>query len=410
MKISNPNDVKTHPSLCMSPWTHLHISTQGEVFPCCFTDSNQPLAHLDKKDLKEVFNQKEMRDLRKEMISGARPAGCKKCFEIEDAGGNSHRRFINNNFSKHFAKINETDADGKAEFFLAFWDFRFSNLCNYKCRTCGFLNSSAWYEETKKLDPNLGPPVKKIINQVNKLWHQLESHFEELEWVYFAGGEPLIMDEHWQLLDKLVEKKMFKTKISYSTNLSVLKFKNYDALEYWKKFESIHVWASLDATHERGEYIRKGQQWTQILENRKRLMREAPEVHFTIIVTLSVFNIYHITDFHKEWTEQGLIPIVEFVPNLLFYPTHFRIQILTRQEKEKVLLKINDFLAWAKGTASSTEFNIVRSRYESIINFLMQQDLSHLMPDFLSKTKALDVSRQEDFTNVFPELTAIDQI
>jgi sulfatase maturation enzyme AslB (radical SAM superfamily) len=141
---------------------------------------------------------------------------------------------------------------------------------------------------------------------------QMQEHIPYLEQVYFAGGEPLIMKEHYTLLEKLIDAGKTDVRIQYNTNFSELRFKDKHVFEYWKHFKNVSVGASLDASGARAELMRKGTDWQQTVDNRQRMMEEVPHVDFYVSATVSTMNVLHVLDFHKAWTELGLIRAKDF--------------------------------------------------------------------------------------------------
>jgi hypothetical protein len=167
-----------------------------------------------------------MKKLRQEMTSGIEPSACRKCFDREKVTGESSRTYHIRDFPSVITKIPEITAeDGTcSEMKLKYWDFRFSNLCNFKCRSCGPRYSSSWVPDAKKLG---------IINEQEKVWYIesvnqranfdfLDEQVKYVEKIYFAGGEPLLMDEHWQILDMLIANNRFDVTLNYNTNCSTL--------------------------------------------------------------------------------------------------------------------------------------------------------------------------------------------
>ena len=87
----------------------------------------------------------------------------------------------------------------------------------------------------------------------------IDSKIDDVKYIHFAGGEPLIMDEHYYILQKLIEKDRTDVKIKYNTNLLKLRFKQHDLLDMWSNFNDIQVSASIDDIDARAEYIPKAQ-------------------------------------------------------------------------------------------------------------------------------------------------------
>ena len=192
------------------------------------------------------------------------------------------RHSTSQNFGQHIALVDNTLEDGTVEDFkIRYYDIRFSNVCNFRCRSCGGIFSSNWYnDEVKLFGPKIQPRIMFAGRHEEDMWEQMQEHIPYLEQIYFAGGEPLIMEEHYRLLNELVKREMFHVRLIYNSNFSKLGYKDQDVLELWKKFDSVSVGASLDASGSRGEYIRKGQDWQETVENRQRMLEICPQVDF----------------------------------------------------------------------------------------------------------------------------------
>ena len=233
----------------------------------------------------------------------------------------------------------------------------------------------------------------------------MQEHIPFLDQIYFAGGEPLIMEEHYRLLNELVKREMFHVRLIYNTNFSKLAYKDQDVLELWKKFKTVSVGASLDASGARGEYIRKGQDWTETVDNRRRMLEVCPNVDFYISATVSIYNVLHISDFHKEWVELGLIKPQDFNINILQSPNWFRIDALPQELKQQVRVKIEEHIKWLEPQDKLTR---ATSGFKGILNLMDAQTVDdHWISTFFSRTAELDNLREEDFFATFPELEGL---
>ena len=319
----------TDPHFCMLPWLHLHAFPDGRAYPCCMSEYNLPAGNLKEQTMKEVWNSKGIKDMRVNMLNGRPSKECNRCYEQESAGFVSMRHSSSQNFGQHIALTDTTNEDGSLDWFqIRYYDIRFSNLCNFRCRSCGSIFSSNWYNDEVKLYGDRGHQRIMFAGKTEEdMWEQMQEHIPFLDQIYFAGGEPLIMEEHYRLLNELVKREMFHVRLIYNTNFSKLAYKDQDVLELWKKFKTVSVGASLDASGARGEYIRKGQDWTETVDNRRRMLEVCPNVDFYISATVSIYNVLHISDFHKEWVELGLIKPQDFNINILQSPNWFRIDV-----------------------------------------------------------------------------------
>ena len=394
-------------TFCMYPWIHIHAFPTGEAYPCCNTDMYESIGNTRQSTLKEIWHGKPLQDIRNKMLSGETVEGCKRCYEQEKNGFFSMRLGANKHFGHHISLTDDPIPSMK----MVYWDIRFSNLCNLKCRSCGHIFSSNWYDDQVKiLEIEQGSAENwKIKNSrinfagrtENDIWEQLEPQIDNLEQVYFAGGEPLIMEEHYHLLHELIKRGRTDVRLIYNTNFSQLTYKKTNVLELWKEFKSVSVGASLDAMGARGEYIRKGTKWDQVERNREEMLHVCPKVDFYISPTLSIMNALHLPDFHRDWVNKGFLNPHDLNVNILQDPEYFRIDLLPHQYKVNVQEKYLEHIKWLKPLDKLTRATI---GFESAIKFMMADDKTHLLPQFFDRTKKLDTIRNENILDAIPEL------
>ena len=297
---------------CMIPWIHMHAFPDGRAYPCCLGDDRHPIGNFKQDSLADVWNQEAYKIMRTNMLTETSCKECTKCYEQESNGFVSMRNSTNKNFGHHIKLVDQTLADGTMpEFKLRYYDIRFSNLCNFTCRTCGGWFSSSWYTEEEELYGKRNYPKIMFAGRTElDMWEQLEPHIPYLEQVYFAGGEPMMMEEHYRILKELVRREMFDVKLIYNTNFSRLNLKDDNVLDYWRLFKNVSVGASLDGMGSRAEYIRKGTKWDQIERNREQMLEVCPDTDFYVSATVSLYNAHHVSDFHRAWALKGYINTV----------------------------------------------------------------------------------------------------
>ena len=393
-------------TFCMMPWLHIHAFPDGRAYPCCFGLDQYPVGDLNKNSMAEVFNGKDMREMRLNMLSNKPSRQCGKCYDQEKSGFFSLRLSSNKHFGHNIAMIDNTTEDGTADFVIKYWDIRFSNLCNFACRSCGTWFSSNWYEDHKKLTGR--PPEHAKIMRVGRtpddIWKQMLSQFDHVEQFYFAGGEPLIMEEHYKILKELDSRKMYHVRLIYNTNFSKLTFKDMDVLELWNKFDSVSVGASLDAMGPRAEFMRKGTVWADIEANRRRMQEICPQVDFYISATVGLINALHVVDFHRVWSEQGFIKPQDFNFNLLQFPFWQRIDLLPESMKQQVKEKYQAHIEWLKPQDYLTR---ATKGFESGLDYMMRRDNFKNIEEFKSGMKKIDDIRNENILETFPELAEL---
>lgn len=387
---------------CMLPWIHLHAFPDGRAYPCCLADADHSVGSLRENTMEEIWRSDDMATLRQNMLTETECDTCTKCYEQEQTGFFSMRNSSNQAFGHNIKTIHDD------EFKIRYYDIRFSNLCNLSCRSCGDIFSSNWVKEAKqygwldKATPNVSYAGKHQYDA----YEQLEPHYDHIEEIYFAGGEPLIMEEHYKILKELLTRGKNHVKLVYNTNFSELTFKGQSVLELWNEFECVSIGASLDASYKRGELMRYGTDWNQVVRNREQMLKVCPTVDFYVSSTLSVMNSYHLPDFHKEWVQLGLVRPMDWNINILQGPEVYRIDILPLHMKDAVATKYKEHIEWLEPI---DEFSRAVNGYKSAINFMTSTDNTEHITEFVRRTKTLDTFRNEDFFDTFPELKDLER-
>ena len=394
---------------CLAPWTGLHLWPNGSVFPCCMYEIEKPVGNVRSDTLKGIWNGDELREVRRKMIAGETVEGCRRCMEHENVGLKSLRHHTNDRWGNRLPKMLEkTDAAGSfSEFKIPYIDFRFSNLCNYRCRTCSPLLSSGWHKDHHTLyfpdDPIPKGSVQYPQTDMEQLWSQVEEILPSLESIYFAGGEPLLDEYHFRILNFLRERKMFHIGLAYNTNLSIRYYKGHDLFEIWNEFENVNVRPSLDAHASRGEYIRKGQNWKKTVSLLRELRETCPRMQFGVTYTLSLLNAFALPEFHRSLVAEGIMQKDELNVNLLLDPSYFRLDSLPHSLKSSVESHLLDYLhTFLKNRHGAT--SIWNSIY-SAIDFMYATDRYPLeQENFDVAINGVDQLRGESFVSTFPEL------
>jgi len=395
--------LKDSKTFCIYPWIHLHAYPTGEAYPCCHAEMGVgQVGNCRVNTLEEIWQDKPMQQLRADMLSETPHATCTRCYEQEASGFFSGRKSANKHHGHHIKKLESNT------FEMTYWDIRFSNLCNLSCRSCGHIFSSSWYQDQAKLAGGNWKAQNKVLNYAGRtetdMWTQLEPHLDYVEQVYFAGGEPLLMEEHYRILDELAKRKRFDVRLIYNTNFTHTDLKGRSVFEYWKQFKSVAVGASLDDMSLRGEYIRKGTNWGVVEQNRRDMLAICPDVDFYISPTLSIMNAHHLPDFHRDWVAKGLIRAGDLNVNILQDPLHYRIDIATAEYKAVLTAKWRSHIEWLRPL---DPLGRATQGFESAIAFMNATDNTPLIDTFWRKTYELDSIRKENILDVIPELKAL---
>jgi len=403
----NFEDISKNDVMCILPWIHMHPWPNGKTMLCCDSPWEDHIGDLRENSLQEVWNSEKMKQVRLNMLNGKKCKQCVRCYEKEKKGHDSLRVRSNRDWLEpHWDKVEKTNTDGSLDdLHIVYLDFRFSNVCNLRCRYCGPELSSNWFADAVKSSFNISPTeqIIQIRKDVDGFMDEFEPMLEHIEQIYWAGGEPIIMDEHWAIMNKLVEMGKTDIRIFYNTNFTKLNYKKYDVLELWKNFDNISIGASLDAEGIRGEYQRKGTKWADVVNNIERLRLKAPEIDFYVSATVSAYNAWHITDFHRNWVEAGYIQPGDWYMNVLLNNPRFRMSVLPTEFKDKIKNKWQRHLAWLE---PQDHIGRATEGYKSAIKFL-DDDHTELWQEFKDFNVEFDKLRNETFENLFPELAEL---
>ncbi|WP_419909870.1 twitch domain-containing radical SAM protein [Hoeflea sp.] len=405
--MGNGNSGGTLPrEFCILPWIHQHIATTGAISPCCEFDGQ--VANLSDSTLDEAWNSKQLADVREAFLENRPLEACRKCFDREAHEGASLRLESNQVFSRWIKRYEAgSDSGPKPPRHPVSYDLRFSNLCNFKCRSCWHGASSKWYSDGKAIGVTMADKAEiNSFRSVDDFLDQVGEGLGEVERIYFAGGEPLMMSEHYALLEKLVSLEHTDVALAYNTNMSVNAFRGQSIFDLWRKFPNVVVAASVDAAGDLGAMVRKGFDWDVFASNIHTLRDECPHVDLEFGVTVSVLNILHLrTLLEKLRVELGASPGSIFLHSLQ-EPEFYRTQILPFHLKRKVSEELE---AYADGIASKADtignvdgphIQMVRG----IVDYMNARDLSARFEKFARMMQRLDKLRDEDSSTLLPDL------
>ena len=319
-------------TFCLAPWVSIHTWPDGKVFPCCLWNSRDPVGNVNAQSLEEIWNNEKMKKIRGSFLKGEKLKSCDRCFHLEDTVDQSYRQRINRDHKDKMHYVNETNQDGSLNIMnLHLWDVRISNFCNFKCRSCGLGLSSSWYSDSKAL----GEKVDKALININdkaSFMDMLEPHYNCVDEIYFAGGEPLIMPEHYQILDRLLELGRTDVNIRYSTNFSKLTYKGKHIFDYWKHFPNLELYISIDGVGKIGEYVRKGFDDKLFYNNIMAFKKSGLKVRdYGYAITYGTLNYLHLFDMMLDFIDRGYLdtnsPVNEsakVIKNMLTFISKFR--------------------------------------------------------------------------------------
>ena len=374
-------------------------------------NSRDPVGNVNAQSLEEIWNNEKMKKIRRSFLKGEKLKSCDRCFHLEDTVDQSYRQRINKDHKDKMHYVNETNQDGSLNIMnLHLWDVRISNFCNFKCRSCGLGLSSSWYSDSKAL----GEKVDKALININdkaSFMDMLEPHYNCVDEIYFAGGEPLVMPEHYQILDRLLELGRTDVNIRYSTNFSKLTYKGKHIFDYWKHFPNLELYISIDGVGKIGEYVRKGFDDKLFYNNIMAFKKSGLKVRdYGYAITYGTLNYLHLFDMMLDFIDRGYLdtnsPVNEsakviFSP--IDYPAHYDSVYLPDRFKVMFGKRLEGFNRELLDKGVSRLFaNTIMYQLELVYKRSLTKEFDHLqMAKCKSITDQLDKIRKEKFYEIF---------
>ena len=408
MEIDKNNLLNESKVFCMFPWMHLNVTPKGDIYPCCSNNYSSPFGNTKTMTLKEAFNSEKMKELRLNMLTGQESKICEFCYKHEKAGPYSFRTYSKEHFSKYFDDVVPfTHIDGSVDDFkMRYFDIRFSNICNFKCRTCGAEFSSQWAKENQIHDKN-HPIIFHADDSRGDLLEEVLTHIDHIDLAYFAGGEPLITDEHYIMLEEMIRKNKTDIVLRYNTNASNIKYKKHDILDLWKRFKKIELSCSVDHYGSRAEWLRHGTDWGKV-ESNLLLFRDLEYVSFQINTVFSIFNYLTLGEFYDYLKSKSIVRNGDWHHSLYLavHPSYYSAKSMPKEIKFVAKEKIKNFIVDNLET-----YNLLGRLTTDAMNFADEVDTwKDNKSIFLQHTRSVDKIRGEDFFSVFPELSKLNSL
>jgi MoaA/NifB/PqqE/SkfB family radical SAM enzyme len=391
-----------HDKFCVLPWVSLETSPIGTVRPCCLADdeivdNTGSKFKLLNSSFDQIRNSNQMQRLRQAFINGEQPATCRKCWAVEASGGTSKRMHTLDRL-KHMGITPEWTEDAKP---LMFLDLKLGNICNLKCRICGSWSSSQFATEELKFVENKKQSFHYQMlkdgawpRENSQFWTELNESLNDIRYLEFTGGEPFLIQEHFDLLETLVEKGVaHQVEIHYNTNGT--QYPEH-AESIWRHFKHVEIAFSIDDVERRFEYQRTNAQWTEVINNieRFRQMRKRnSNITLQVCCTVNIFNVLYLADVAAWIHTQGF----DFVYwNLLHDAPWLSIAHLPVGAKATIHNYLN--------TQSFPSEYVVEIK--KIIEF-MNLGQSYDSDEIVKNIQQLDIRRNESLKSVSPELAKI---
>ena len=321
-------------TFCPLPWIHLATRPNGDVRVCCTANASgageedDKTAGLVKQDgvamnlrdhtIEQVWNSEHMRRTRLQMLNGEIPASCRKCFHEESKGIISKRNWETEVWKERLdidTIVEQTKDDGSLPVNIPYFDLRLGNVCNLKCVMCSPHDSSSWIKEWKLIYPKYTNEDLKRDQSWNEnfdyTWYKKGSFLESMKdqaqhikELYFAGGEPLMIPEHYNILQFMVDEGYAKDCcLRYNSNGTEL---NEKLFVLWSKFKEVTFNFSIDAYGDKNDYIRYPSEWNTIAKNLKTLDGSGNNIVINIAAAVQLLNLPYINEL-ASWKSGPMI-------------------------------------------------------------------------------------------------------
>ena len=456
-------------TFCILPWVHLSTRPDGSMRVCCTanassvgatndrehggmvgilkTDDGKP-NNLNVSDFLSSWNSTYMKNVRRQMMNGEKPPSCLKCYKEEAAGHRSKRQWETEYWGKRVSVdklIENTNDDGSVPPQLAYIDLRFGTKCQLACVMCSPHDSSGWIKDYKAIFPAVeNASLKTTMQWKDKgsyngssynwhkqnpvFWEQFYEQIPNMQQIYFAGGESLIIEEHYEILEKCIEMGYAKDlEIRYNSN--GVEWRD-DLFELWKHFKLVRFHYSIDSIEEMNDYIRYPSKWKRQKEVFHILDKETSNnVEITVACAVQALNIYYIPDLIKWKLEQNFNKInmwpfgaggVNY--HFVYHPPHLNVKILPKEFKEKCRKKYEEFYpwweanwekgipTWHKGKVTYEDWRTANygiQRLEGMLQFMESEDWSIRLPEMKEFLELCDKQRNTSWQEVFPDMKDI---
>ena len=413
--------MKKSKTFCVKPWIHMATYTSGEALMCCV--AREEAGNLNKQTINEIWNSDHYKQARIKMLKGERVAACQKCYDEEDGGVASHRIVENHvwmnrepsSFQPHVGEehidmlTDITHKDGTLDTSPISFDFRLGNTCNLQCVMCGPKDSSKWVNFSKQLGQDMSNWDTSKFNWVedDNFWtKQFFPLLPNIQHLILAGGEPLLLKQHTQLLERIISEGYAKNiKIRYHTNGTVI---NDHIMLLWEKFKGIDLFISMDCWGDKNSYIRYPDLWDDIYYNLRMVDDSPVNISPRLNCTVNAYNVFYIPDYCDWVLEQNFKKInkhedTNIFPSIGYVhgPSHLNCKVFPKHVKDKITIKYDE---WFK------KFNrkwYGLDRVYAITEFMNSEDKSRHYQEFKNYTGQIDRIRGTNFKKTFPELWAL---
>ena len=368
--------------------------------------------NLREHTIEQVWNSKFMRDTRLQLLNDQVPISCTKCFQEEANGITSKRQWETEVWNQQLdidSIVSSTTEDGSLSVSIPYFDLRLGNMCQLKCVMCSPHDSSSWIKDWKlqysryksielKQDQGWDSNYDYTWYQKGSFLDTMKEQAQFIKELYFAGGEPLLIPEHYKILQFMVDTgNAGNCMLRYNSNGLELPEK---LLELWSHFKEVRFNFSIDAVGDKNHYIRYPSDWNTVVQNLHILDNTPDNIIVNIACAVQLLNIMSLPELAK-WKLSQNFKKVHMHPktngdvgtHLVYFPSYLNIRVLPAELKELAAKNIREFTD--------------NSRWLGFIDYMMQEDWSSKLPSTIEYLESCDMTRGTNFRLVFPELNKL---
>lgn len=375
-------------SICTLPWSGFELEPNGKVKNCVI--SQHSLGNINNTNIHDILHGEKNIKLKESMLEDEMPSNCSGCHLQENDRSNlgsiSSRLYYHKELGK---KIPMGYYDNAKNFSLKHVDLRWTNACNQACVYCAPELSSKWAQE-------LGVKVRSKIDARQEVKQYVFDNIAQLENVYLAGGEPMLMKENFEFL-KLLKEKNPRCSIRVNTNLSSTRTGVFELL---CEFENVHWIVSVESMREEYEYIRHHGVWKDFLDNLNKIKQLDHKISFNMLFFILNYNsIYDTVNFFRDmgYHENS------FIIGPLYMPKHFNVLNLP----DSVLSQIKNRLL--EEIAVSDHY--LKNSFENILAYVSATNWEKDTSSFIREMETLDQRRglqgKRIFRKVFEDIADV---
>jgi len=433
-------------SFCPEAWSQIEIDAEGDFKICCLSnydadfgmarDDNDQVMNISTHTIEDAINSKTHREHRLQLSQNIKPKRCRSCYDSEDSTkikewgdsasrGRSKRQRVINETARTIPEYvtaesanSYTNADGTVTSKVVNLDLRFGNLCNQKCIMCSPQHSSLWYEDWAEISKgradynrDLGVykkgkyklyPIKEDDKgrmkmegvtawwETKEWWDKFDKIAPDLKYIYFTGGEPLVVPAMQECLDRLIFNGYAKNiQLRYDTNLSVI---NDKVIDKWKHFKNLNLCVSVDDTEDRYNLIRNPGKYDRFLENLDKLAsRNIPIHYFSGCVGIaSPYSMHRVMELAEKYNVDTYFRFLEG-------PNWLDIRNFPKEAKLEIIKNLESF------TGGSTRQRWYKAEI-NLLNKYMNYENQKYIQEFVRVMEILNVTRGVDWKSTLPDV------